>query len=377
MSKILVVDDDPGVLRLLEYVLSHEGYQVLTASNGMEGLRVAQEAGPDLVVLDVMLPGIDGFEVCHRLRSGAGTAAVPVLMLSAKGQETDKDTGVRVGADEYLTKPVDRVELLQAVERLIQSGAEAVEKKAEVSAFVGTRGGVGTSTVVASVAAVLGRAGHRAVAVDLCPPFGALATLMGLDPKRGIGELFKPGRDEVRREHLEAVLLQHSSGARLLPGERDPEKYDTLTPAGMDLLLAELPVLADYVIIDMPSSPSETVVAALRKCNSVNLVTSAGQESQNRVSSAAALLSRRGVDGGRLGVVVVDRTGADADMSDLMSIGGYPVTGVIPFDGEECADAEARGVPVVLYAPLSPVAVALCRLAEKVFHLEGLTLPPR
>ena len=118
-KKILVVEDDPATLRLVDYTLRHKGYQVLTASNGLEGMRKVQNEKPDLVILDVMLPGIDGFEICHRLRSEPDTAQMLIMMFSAKAQEIDKDTGLRVGADDYLTKPVDPGELVNRVEGLL------------------------------------------------------------------------------------------------------------------------------------------------------------------------------------------------------------------------------------------------------------------
>jgi len=114
-KRILIVEDDPSVLRATSYILEKEGYQVLTAQNGLEGLKKAREDNPDLLVLDVMLPGIDGFEICHSLRSEPETAGLPIIMFSAKGQESDKATGLKVGADEYLTKPVDREVLLNKV----------------------------------------------------------------------------------------------------------------------------------------------------------------------------------------------------------------------------------------------------------------------
>ncbi len=114
-KKILVIEDDPGSLRLIEYTLEQEGYQVLTATNGLEGLRKALKENIDLVVLDVMLPGIDGFEICHRLRAEPRTAQLPILMLSAKAQEVDKTTGLKEGADYYLTKPVVPSEVINRV----------------------------------------------------------------------------------------------------------------------------------------------------------------------------------------------------------------------------------------------------------------------
>jgi DNA-binding response OmpR family regulator len=114
-KKILVVEDDPTSLKFLELILNKEGYQVMTASNGLEGLRKAKQESPDLLILDVMLPGFDGFEICHRLRIEPNTAELPILMLSAKGQESDQNTAARVGANAFLSKPVDRIVLLNKV----------------------------------------------------------------------------------------------------------------------------------------------------------------------------------------------------------------------------------------------------------------------
>jgi DNA-binding response OmpR family regulator len=114
-KRILIVEDDPSVLRATSYILEKEGYEVISAQNGLEGLKKARESNPDLLLLDVMLPGIDGFEICHTLRGEPKTANLPILMFSAKGQESDKATGLKVGADEYITKPVDREVLLSKV----------------------------------------------------------------------------------------------------------------------------------------------------------------------------------------------------------------------------------------------------------------------
>lgn len=125
-KKILVIEDDPSFLRYLDFLFNKEGYQVITASNGLEGLRKSRQENPDLVVLDVMLPGLDGFEVCHRLRSEATTAKLPILMLSAKGQDADKTTAARVGASVFLSKPVDREVLLDTVRGLLSEKREVI-----------------------------------------------------------------------------------------------------------------------------------------------------------------------------------------------------------------------------------------------------------
>ncbi|MCK4863608.1 MAG: response regulator [Dehalococcoidales bacterium] len=132
-KKILVIEDDPAISRLVDYSLRHEGYAVVSASNGLEGIRKAHNDRPDLIILDVMLPGMDGFEICHRLRAEPDTAQLPILMFSAKAQEVDKDTGLKVGADDYLTKPAAPAEIISRVEALLAKKKRAAPTQEKVS----------------------------------------------------------------------------------------------------------------------------------------------------------------------------------------------------------------------------------------------------
>jgi two-component system OmpR family response regulator len=124
-SKILVVEDDQTLLSALKYNLTKEGYSVVTAADGAQALEVARSAQPGLVILDIMLPGINGFEVCRILRR---EMAVPILMLTAKNEEVDKIVGLEIGADDYMTKPFSMRELLARIRAMFRR-AEMVEWK--------------------------------------------------------------------------------------------------------------------------------------------------------------------------------------------------------------------------------------------------------
>ena len=124
-KKILVIEDDPASSKLMQYALAQHGYEVLIASNGSDGLRKAREEGPALVILNVMLPGMDGFEVCHRLRvEGDG---LPIVMLSEKVREADRATGFKLGANEYLIKPVSPSTVISVVDDLMILSSVRVE----------------------------------------------------------------------------------------------------------------------------------------------------------------------------------------------------------------------------------------------------------
>lgn len=139
--KILVVEDDSSALRLVGYALEQEGYQVITASDGLEGLKKARDEHPDLVILDIMLPGLDGYEVCQQLRKEPETAKLHILMLSAKAREVDKDTGLKIGADGYLAKPSDPSMIVDKVKALLVSRPDAGARETGQILMVTARAG--------------------------------------------------------------------------------------------------------------------------------------------------------------------------------------------------------------------------------------------
>ncbi len=117
--KILVADDEPNIVISLEYLLKREGYTVVTARDGQQALEVIAREQPDLVLLDVMMPKKTGFEVCQEIRSSEVMQAVKVLMLTAKGRDTDVAKGLALGADAYITKPFATKELVQKVAEML------------------------------------------------------------------------------------------------------------------------------------------------------------------------------------------------------------------------------------------------------------------
>ena len=127
-ATLLVIEDDPDIVELLRYNLEREGFRVLVATDGEHGLADAARNRPDLVLLDLMLPGLDGLEVCRRLRVQEPTRGIPVLMLTAKGEETDVVIGLEMGADDYLTKPFSPRELLARVRALLRRAQRVDEQ---------------------------------------------------------------------------------------------------------------------------------------------------------------------------------------------------------------------------------------------------------
>ncbi|HOK55632.1 MAG TPA: response regulator, partial [Armatimonadota bacterium] len=126
MSKILIVEDELPLLQTISYNLEQEGYQVIQAQDGLSGLDAARTSKPDLILLDIMLPGIDGLEVCRLLRKDMD---IPIIILTAKSREIDKVVGLEVGADDYVTKPFGMLELLARVRAALRRARTEVQKQ--------------------------------------------------------------------------------------------------------------------------------------------------------------------------------------------------------------------------------------------------------
>ena len=121
MARILIAEDEPSIVTSLEFLLKNAGHEVAVARDGEEGLRRVVEFSPDLVVLDVMLPSVSGFEVCRKIREMRDACATRVLMLTARGGASEMQKGIAAGADAYMTKPFSTKELMEAVARLLSS----------------------------------------------------------------------------------------------------------------------------------------------------------------------------------------------------------------------------------------------------------------
>lgn len=121
--KILIVEDDPDTRRLILYNIKNAGFEAIASDDGYQGLTLARRDIPDLIVLDVMLPGLDGFEVCKELKKSPDTAAIPIIMVTAKGDEVDRVVGLEIGADDYVVKPFSPRELILRVKSVLRRHA--------------------------------------------------------------------------------------------------------------------------------------------------------------------------------------------------------------------------------------------------------------
>jgi phosphate regulon transcriptional regulator PhoB len=174
MKKILVVDDEKDIVELLSYNLKKEGFSVIGAFDGESALKQVKNHRPDLIILDLMLPGMNGLDVCRNLRRNPETAGIPMIMLTARGEETDKIIGLEIGADDYVTKPFSVKELIARVRSLLRRAGE-LEKPSDQKEFA--HGGLKINYTSCSVSA-------NGKAVNLSPTELKLLFFLSRNPGR-------------------------------------------------------------------------------------------------------------------------------------------------------------------------------------------------
>ena len=123
MARILIVDDEPNIVLALELLMKREGYEILTVDDGQKVFEVVKEFSPDLILLDIMMPKMDGYEVCQRIRADASLKDISIIMLTAKGREVEKEKGLALGADYYITKPFSTREVIMKVKEVLAARA--------------------------------------------------------------------------------------------------------------------------------------------------------------------------------------------------------------------------------------------------------------
>lgn len=302
MTKILVVDDDPNVQRLLRVTLKQEGFEVVVAGDGAEGVRLWEAESPALILLDVTLARLDGYEVATTIRAAEGSGAhVPIIMLTAEKEVEQKVRGLRAGADDYLVKPFHQAELLARMKSLLarfapRDGAGGRAPLGKLLAFYGAKGGVGTTTLAINTAIALHQEHARRVAlVDGVLQFGDHRVFLDLgNDRKSIADIVSA--PSIDADLMKSVLVRHDSGIDLLLAPPNPEESDRVHEAQMAQALTQLRTLNDYVVVDVEKRLGDLTLSVLDHADMIFVVMTADLSCLKNVRLVLEALGRVGYE---------------------------------------------------------------------------------
>ena len=358
MSKALVIDDEAPLTALIGRFLEGAGFTVESATCGIEGVRKAAATRPDLIIVDIMMPDIDGYEVCRRLRADPRSARAAIVVLTARTQPIDKQMALRAGADMHLDKPFGGKALVEAVQELLAARASRARPLGHQVTVLRLKPGVGATTLAANLAlALAGEKGRATAAIDLVLSGGQIGGMLGSQTERSWVESW-PGDEAI--DGLAPHLLRHSSGLFVLPTPTPPS--DVAPPEGWRVarLLQIVRGWFDHVVIDTPVALGN-LAPVLLESSSLVLLLLGPDESLRAIQATLTAIKRSAV--GSLQVwPVLNGPPGEQELSrfkgQIEQVLGLPVVAVLPWSpGRQ---------PVMVSQPESPLATAIRTLAQQV-----------
>lgn len=308
-GRVLVVDDDASVQRLLQYTLQQEGYEVVLAADGADGLRAWQEEAPILVLLDVALPSLDGFQVVQKIRAGEPSGShVPIIILTADRDVQQKVRALRAGADDFLVKPFHPAELVARMKSLLARFAPSQTlvgrpPMGRVHAYYGAKGGVGTTTIAINAAIALRTLGRTVCLVDGNLQFGDHRVFLdlGLDRKSVIDVVGAPAVDA---DLLKGTVVTHDTGIDLLLAPPTPADADHVSAVHMHKILEHLRDMYDYVIVDIDKRLDDVNLAVLDVAELIFVVMTADLSCLKNVRLVLETIGQLGYSASKLRLVL-------------------------------------------------------------------------
>lgn len=375
-AKILVIDDHPDTVRLIEMTLRRFGHIVLGANSGQGGLELANQERPDLILLDLMMPDMDGYEVCRRLRSQEHLAKIPIMMFTAKSQAEDKLRGFNVGVDDYLTKPTRPAELSSRVEAILQrtqtgeapppapTPAPARPEK-QLVAVLGARGGAGATTVAINLAYCLAGEQQPTCLVDFDTIQGHVGVYLNQMQQPGLVELLKLPPEDYATV-LEQYLLDMGNGLQLLPTR---PKFDSpvsaLPPAKMKHILELLLEPGRIVVADFGCLALEYTQLIAEKAAQILICLRPERPAMLGARQLIHYFSSQATRPNSVHALMLDFGTGNLPKTAVESFLGIPLANIVSVYGQEIAQATNSGTPLVHLYPNSPMALSFHQLAHE------------
>lgn len=275
-DRILIIDDDNDRAALTKIILNKAGFQCIIAFDGKQGLIMAKSNKPNLILLDLMMPGMNGFDVCIELRKMPETIDTPVIFLTAKAETANKIKGLQVGADDYMTVPFESDELLLRVRALLRRAQASPQERlstqdGKIIAVFNLRGGAGCTTLAVNLAIGLKQLWNEDVGlVDFSLPIGVANVYLNIRPHNSISELTDFYPDVIDKELIEKHLTFHEPGGiYLLGGVFEPASAEKVSDNHIATILDRMREQFSYVLVDTPHDFSPQTLSIFDKADEI------------------------------------------------------------------------------------------------------------
>ncbi|HSF80972.1 MAG TPA: response regulator [Anaerolineales bacterium] len=376
-ERILIVDDDSDTLRLVGLMLQRQGYEVLSAGDGPQALDIAKKEIPDLVLLDIMMPVMDGYEVARHLRADPSTENIPIIMFTAKSQVDEKVMGFEVGADDYLTKPTQPRELFAHMRAVLSRSrktqtalAAPIGERGYVIGVMAARGGMGVSTVALNLGITLRDTFDKEVVVaEFRPGQGMMSLELGYTKPEGLNRLLQSKVAEITTRRIEDELLTHASGIRLLLASYRPlDTRFTNHLENFESISRNLAYMARYVLLDLGSSISAITEKVIKQCDQVIVVTEPVPTTVQHTKSLLNDMIELGIGDGRVTVALINRarSGIQLSWGQVQEQLGHNIAVIFTPAPELAYQAAENNVPMVIQQPDGLTAQQFSKLAERI-----------
>ncbi len=375
-EKILLIDDDIDTLRLVGLMLQRQGFEVQVASNGPQALGMAKADPPNLIVLDVMMPEMDGYEVARNLRADPATGEIPIIMFTAKGDVDDKVAGFEAGVDDYLTKPTQPRELIAHIRAVLARTSKRTaplgpaDSRAHLIAVLAARGGLGVTSVALNLGITLREDTKKDVVVaEFRPGQGTIGLELGYQNSESLNRLLKRRPNEISASEIEAELTSHPLGTRLLLSSYQPRDSQLMASvANFEAITRHIAHTARYVIIDLGPALTPVADKVIKLCDEIILVVEPVPQTVTHTKALVNDLFNLGVGEGKITPVLVNRVRSDVQLSwsQVQDQLGLNIAVIFTPAPELAFQASMKNLPIVLQQRDSLTAQQYNKLAERI-----------